>query len=199
MFIVGLTGGLASGKSTVASMLREFGATVLDADRLAHQQFKKSSVRQEVVKAFGKEILKRGEINRRALAQIVFNDATKLRQLEAMIHPAVICEMIQRIEDARKKHHSKIFVIDVPLLFETGLEKYVDATIVVKASRAVQRKRARHLSLSAQEVKNRIHAQMPLAKKIRLADFIIDNNGDLEKTKLCVKEIWKKISQKQNT
>lgn len=198
MFVVGLTGGLATGKSTVANFFGQFGAKVFDADKIARQLlWRNGKLFPKIVKAFGKTIVKNGRINRKRLAEIVFVDNKKRRRLERLIHPLVIKAInddicrLRRVKTGRK---CKIIVVDVPLLFESGMDKKMDFKIVVSASRAQQLKRAkRHLGLTNNEALNRIAAQMPLEQKIRQADMVIWNNNSLKQTREQARKSWEKI------
>ncbi|VAX35321.1 Dephospho-CoA kinase [hydrothermal vent metagenome] len=196
MYVIGLTGSLGTGKSTVASMLKICGANVLDADAIARRQlYRNSPCFAEVVRVFGECVLTRQRIDRKKMAAIVFNDRTKLRKLEKIIHPVVRKVIMEGIE--RNKNVKKITVVDVPLLFESGLNKRMDYVIVVKAKRNLQIQRAeKKLGISKEQILKRIKIQMPLSTKIRRADFIIDNNGSLNQTRKKVDEIWRLINGK---
>ena len=199
MFIIGVTGSLKTGKSTVAGMLARLGAKIIDADRLAHQEIlSKGQCFKTIVRAFGKNIIVKGEIDRRKLAQIVFSDTKKLAKLENILHPVVIREIKKQIQALRRKKSHQIVVLDVPLLFEAGLDKLVDLTIVVTASRKTQIQRAiKKLHLSKQEALRRIKAQMPLKEKLRWADCVINNDGNLNKTRKKVTLLWQNIQSKK--
>ena len=199
MLIIGLTGSLATGKSTVASLFRDRGAKVIDADRIAHQLMKRNgNCYKAIVQKFGKGILTKGSIDRKKLAAVVFADSRKRKTLERIIHPAVTKEIRKSIELFKKRSSKGIVVLDVPLLFESGLDQYVDVIIVVKARRIDQITRAvNHLKITKKEAQRRIAAQMPLNEKIRRADIIIDNNQSKRKTKNEVDEIWLRARRKK--
>ncbi len=177
MILVGLTGGVATGKSTVAKMFKQCGATVIDADRLAHDAVKPGKPAWcQIVKAFGKTVLNPDRtLNRRELGALVFGNRTKLRQLERIIHPRVAREqqrLVRRI--ATRKPHT-VVIYEVPLLFEAGVDKRVDTTIVVTADRDTQIVRLKKRNgLSRAEAIRRIRSQMPLAKKIQRADHVLN-------------------------
>lgn len=199
MVTLGVTGSLSTGKTSVALFFKELGAKVLDADKIAHDQMKPGgSCYDQVIKMFGKNILDGDKIDRKKLAEIVFNDKTKLDKLSAIIHPAVkhaIGAEIRRYSDCKKEY---LVVIDVPLLFESNLHSYVDWIVVVKAKQKQQIERAvEKFKISRQQAASRIKMQMPLKEKIRLADIIIDNSGSLIETKRQVKETWQKIFLKK--
>jgi len=190
--IIGLTGSFGSGKSTVAAILKAHGAQILDADKLAHACIAPGSPDyKKIINVFGRGILRRnGTINRRRLSKAVFNDMILLEKLNNIIHPAVIRTIKNLIRISRQK----IIILDVPLLIESGLGKLADKIIVVKASRAKQIERIQEKrALAKLEILKRLNCQLPLEKKIQLADFIIDNNGTINNTKRQVKRIFEKL------
>ena len=197
--IIGITGSLCSGKSSVASMFARLGAKIVDADKIAHQLIEKHGVCfKRVIDAFGKDILNAQGIDRTKLANIVFKDKNKLKQLEDIIHPAVIKEIKKEIKNFKKTKDGKsVLALDVPLLFEAGLGRLTDFNIVVKASYEDRIKRAVcKLGISRADAVRRIKAQMPLRAKLPLADFVIDNNRSKQDTFSQVKIIWDEIHNK---
>ncbi len=199
VFILGITGGLATGKSSVAQMFGKLGAKVVSADKIAHALLKPRGVYfKKILKEFGQEILQNGEIDRKKLADIVFKDRKKLKRLESILHPQVRRVMEKEIQAYRKIKSEGVVVLDVPLLFEAGLDKDVNYAIVVKASRKEQLKRAQKLSLDKNKALERIRAQWPLGAKLRLADIVINNEGSKKKTEKEVKKIWQKLQLKIN-
>lgn len=190
--IIGVTGSFGSGKTTVAGIFKSFGAKLIDADKIAHRIIKPGSkVYKKIIAAFGKDILKDNKtIDRDKLAHLVFNNKSLLRTLNKITHPRIISLIKGQIRADR----SKIIVLDAPLLIEAGLGDWVDKIIVVKLSRAQQIQRLLNKPyLTKSEVSKRIAAQMPLRKKMRLADFIINNNGTIKATKRQVEKIFKKL------
>ena len=185
MILVGLTGGVATGKSTVAKMFKRRGAVVIDADELAREVVKpdKPAWRQ-IVKMFGKTVLNPDRtLNRRELGAVVFGNRTKLRQLEQIIHPRVAREQARRTRQAARTDPAAVIIYDVPLLFEAGIDKRVDKIIVVTADRKTQIARLRKRNgLSQAEAIRRINCQMPLAKKIQRADHVL--NGTVSRPSL---------------
>jgi dephospho-CoA kinase len=184
MILVGLTGGVATGKSTIANLLKRYGAVVIDADELAHEVVAPGKPAwREIVSTFGRRILDPDRsINRHALGAIVFRDKSKLRRLERMIHPRVARQQVCLTRQAARKDPRAVVIYDVPLLFETGIDKRVDTTVVVTADRDTQIARLRKRNgLSRAEAIRRIRSQMPLSKKIRLADIVIDGTLPLSK------------------
>lgn len=197
MFIVGLTGSLKTGKSTVAKILKGKGAKVVDADQLAHQAIQpQGKCFKKIVRVFGSEILSKGEIDRRKLGKRVFNDQRALLKLEQIIHPVVIQEIKAFIKNDRKKKINDVVVLDVPLLIEAGLDRLVDLTIVVSSKQQLQIKRAvKQLHISPQQARARIAAQMPLKQKIKWADYVISNDGSIPNLRKKVNLIWQKVQQ----
>jgi len=175
-------------------MFRALGAEVIDADKIAHSLIQPGTrVYKKVISAFGRGILKKsGKIERGKLGKIVFADKKAIIRLNSIIHPQVIKIMGQRIKIAR----AKIIILDAPLLIEAGLKDAVDKLIIVRISRQMQIKRIRaKMRLSRSQILKRIRCQLPLGAKLRLADFIIDNNGSLEETRrqvsLIRRQLWK--------
>ena len=187
---VGLTGGYGTGKSTVARMFAAKGARVLDADKLAHQALAlKSPSGRRVVRLFGRGIVVGGRISRRQLARIIFRDAKKRRALERIIHPVVIRQIRRRLRSDR----SRLVVVEVPLLIEAGMQRGMDYTVVVTASKKTQKSRLKARGVSPGEIKRRVQSQMPLSKKKKYADFIINNNSSHRKTRMQVNKIIRKL------
>lgn len=198
--IIGLTGGLAAGKTTVASMFAQLGARVVNADTIVHQlSAPGGSCFKAVVKAFSKDILRNGQIDRKKLAEIVFKDAKKLRQLEEILHPEVKEIIKKEIKRHRKSKRREIVILDVPLLFESKLERGVDYTVVVRAGRKIQLKRAaQNLGLTKSEALGRIKAQLPLGVKLSLADIIINNQGSKKQVQKEVEKVWQRLQSRIN-
>ena len=194
-YVIGLTGNIATGKSTVAKMLEELGATVIDADALVHElQRQGTPVYDDIVAAFGPGILDRaGEIDRKALGAIVFADPAQLRRLESIVHPAVLIESARRITAAA----TPAAVYEAIKLIEAGRAEMCDALWVVTAQPDVQLQRLmRDRHLSEAEARQRIAAQPPQSEKIRRATVIIDNSGSLEETQQQVAAAFRAIELK---
>jgi len=196
MLIVGLTGGYASGKSTVAKMFVELGATLIDADRLAREVVKPDKQAWfEIVAHFGKGILlKNGEIDRKALGEIVFGSDAEREKLNAIVHPRVLDEELKAIEEIKGRELDAILILSVPLLIESGHYKLCDKIVVVIVDKDTQIKRLMERDgFSREESVRRISAQMPLSEKVTYADFVIDNSGSGQETELQVKEVFKEL------
>jgi len=191
--VVGLLGGIGSGKSTVASLLAESGAEVVDADRLAHEVLRTPEGRSRVVSRFGREVLgSDGELDRKRLAAVVFADRRSLEDLNAIIHPAVLAEILARVRSHRAGARrgsgsaSGLLVLDVPLLSESPLRNDCDALVFVDAEREVRQERLRARGWDSGELERRESFQAPLEEKSRMAGFRIDNSGSLEETRAAV-------------
>jgi dephospho-CoA kinase len=188
--IIGLTGGIATGKTTYTVLFKSLGARTLCCDEIAHRSLRKNSqVYHEIIRLFGKAVLdKEKRIDRHALGKVVFKNKKKRSALEKIIHPYVF----EKIHGAIKSTHS-ILIIDVPLLFETGFEKEVDKTIVIWCSRATQIERLmRRDGVTRDQAIKRIEVQMPLSQKKRKADYVIDNT-DLKKGVTHAIRLWGRL------
>jgi len=195
--IVGLTGGIATGKSTVASMLRELGAEIVDADELAREVVKpQQEAWKEIVEAFGAGILRKDKtIDREKLRKIVFADTTARKRLESITHPRIRALADERIQRLTAEGADAI-VYDAPLLFENQIHLWIRPVILVAADPQTQKQRLRERDrLSEREIQQRLEAQMPMEKKRKLADLVIENNGDLEELKRQVQSVWEKIKK----
>ncbi|MDP1768677.1 MAG: dephospho-CoA kinase [Nitrospirota bacterium] len=185
MILVGLTGGVATGKSTVAGMFTQCGAVVIDADQLARDVVKPGKPAwREIVTLFGKAVLNPDRsLNRQTLGAIVFRHPAKRQALEAIIHPRVAREQVRLTRDAARQHPQSVVIYDVPLLFEAGIDKRVDHTIVVTADRNTQIARLKKRNgLSRAEALHRIKSQMPISQKVQQADYVL--NGTLPRPAL---------------
>jgi dephospho-CoA kinase len=182
----GLTGGIATGKSTVSEIFRRAGAVIIDADKMTHQSMRnKQPVWQEIVAHFGNKVLGAdGEINRRILGNIIFNDEKEKNVLNQIVHPRVRQEIDKRLASIEKETPTSVVILDTPLLIEVGWHREVQEVILVYAPRDIQLQRlmARN-GLSKKEGMARIQSQMPIEEKRCHASIIIDNSGDVEDTR----------------
>lgn len=189
--IIGLTGSIASGKSTVANILKQYGLPIVDADQVARKVVEKGEpTLNKIVEAFGEEILTSdGEMDRAKVGAIIFNDKEKRNLLNSIIHPAIRKEMLKQKEEHIAKGE-KAVVMDIPLLFESKLQHFVEKILVVTVDEEVQLARlmARN-NFTEEEAKARIASQMSLKEKEKLADAVIYNNGTIEETKQQVEKI----------
>lgn len=192
---VGLTGNIGSGKSSVARLFAERGAVVIDADALAREATEDPAVLRELVTAFGEGILRDGKLARARLAAVVFDDLEARARLNAIIHPWVARERVARAAVlAARTPPPAVVIHDVPLLFEVGLDAEMDKTVVVDAPLELRVARASTRSgLTADAVRARDAAQLPLAEKVRRADFVIDNSRGLGELEPQVEKIWQKL------
>ncbi len=189
--IIGLTGGIASGKSTVSAFLKEKGYIIIDADLAARMVVEVGQPAYlAIVDAFGKGILQEnGQIDRAGLGAIIFNDPTKRNLLNGIVHPAVRSMMLAHKDEAIENGKQTI-IMDIPLLFESDLTWMVDRTVVVAVEEDVQLDRLmKRNRLSEQEAAARISSQLPLKEKAEKADAVIDNNGSVEDTLKQVEEL----------
>jgi dephospho-CoA kinase len=192
---IGITGIYASGKGTVCSMFEELGAQVIDTDILARKIVEPESKGYYLlIREFGEAILNSDRsLSRIALADIVFKDPLKVKKLNEITHPLILEKMLGIINSESEK----IYMINVPLLFESGFDKYTDYTIVVfaKDDQVIKRGINRD-NLTETQIKDRLKNQISLNEKLKLADYVIDNSITIENTKRQVIEIWKTLQQK---
>lgn len=175
-FTLGVTGGLASGKSTVLAALRRCGAAVIDADRIAREVLRPGTPQHAaVVRAFGPAVIRRnGSLNRPALARQIFSDPVRRRTLERITHPAIIARLRADMKQHARGGRARLIAAEVPLLYEAGLSSLFDAVLVVWAPRELQRRRLMsRRGMTGAEALGRISAQIPLSAKRARADFVI--------------------------
>lgn len=192
MYTIGLTGNIATGKSTVAEMLADLGAYVIDADALAHDVMRPGTeVHRAIVRRFGADVVAPGgEIDRAALGAIVFADPAALADLERIVHPAVVRETLALLA----RSGAAVRVVEAIKLLEADMQRYCDAIWVVVASREQQVRRLMETrGLSLDEAQLRIDAQPPAAEKVARADVVIDNGGSLDETRAQVLQGWRAI------
>lgn len=196
MLILGLTGGIASGKNSIAGILKELGAQIIDADILCRELVEKDKPAwQEIVQFFGKDILlENGSLDRKKLGKIIFENPEKRDILNSILHPKVIEEETRIAGEIKKKSPKALVVVNAALLIESGNHKNVDKVIVVGADedkiidRIIQRD-----GLGREEAKLRISTQLPFQKKIKYAHYVIENNGTLDELKIKVKKVYNDI------
>lgn len=189
--IIGLTGGIASGKSTVSSMFNDFNIPVIDADQIARDVVRPGEEAYEkIIAQFGSNIVRPDRtLDRKKLGSIVFADNKRRQQLNNIVHPAIRQKMLQQRDEYVRDGKSSV-VLDIPLLFESKLMHYVDKIIVVYVDENIQLKRLIDRDkLTDQEAKQRINSQVPLKEKVEQADATIDNNGTIKQTAAQLKEI----------
>lgn len=189
--VIGLTGGLGSGKSTVLAMLRRLGAKTEDADRIVHEALAPDGAAyRRVLRLFGPSVLcSDRSLDRARIADQVFRNARLRKSLEKILHPIVI----RRLRKAVRGHREGILVMDVPLLFETGLDRLADETVVVWAPLDMRLRRMRRRGWSRAEVLRRVRAQISLGEKRRRSDIVINNGGTKERTRRQILRYWKTL------
>ncbi len=194
MKLIGLTGGAGSGKSTVAAMLRELGAEVVDADEATHAVYEPGSPGFDaVVREFGAEYVRDGKIDRSRLGALVFADEDARHRLNAIVHPLVREWMAARTAEA-VQNGTEVVVQDVPLLFENGLSRLYSTVLLVYVPEPVQLERlVKGRGLSDDRARAMIAAQMPIEEKRALANHVIDNSGSREATRKQLQTIWKAL------
>ena len=195
MLIVGLTGGIASGKSTVSEMFRESGAAVICFDELAHAVVEPGRpALEDIRRIFGEEfITPEGGLDRAVMAAAVFPDEGKRKQLEAIIHPRIYEEVQNRVTEFGRQGHSMV-VKDIPLLYEIQYERRCDCVVVVYVPREVQKQRlVSRDGMSPEDASSRLDAQIPIDEKRARADYLVDNAGDLDSTREQVDRILEEL------
>ena len=196
MLVYGLTGGIACGKSTVANRLRSLGAELVDADLLAREVVcPGSKALEEIAQHFGEQYLQAdGELNRSALGELIFGDADARAELNAIIHPKIAQASQAALESIRTKG-AAIAIYEAPLLVENGLHKTMDGLIVVSLPVDIQRLRLQQRDgIDAAAAEQRIASQLPLADKLALADYVIDNSRSVDATEKQVDAIWQLLN-----
>ncbi|HUC93428.1 MAG TPA: dephospho-CoA kinase [Paenibacillus sp.] len=192
--IIGLTGGIACGKSTVGAMLASRGALLVDADRVAREVVLPGEpALAAVAAAFGQAVMQEdGTLNRAKLGETVFADSDKLRTLESILHPAIRSRMWEQMNRAKAEEPGRLIVADIPLLFETNQQGLYEGVLVVYVPREVQLARLllRNPGLTEAQALQRIETQMDIERKKSLADWVIDNSGTIEQTERQVETFW---------
>ena len=199
MIIAGLTGGIATGKSTVSLILREAGAIIIDADTIARDAVKKNlPAWHEIVRIFGEEVLLTdGEIDRAYLGDIIFRDPAKKEILNKIVHPYVIQKVAELIDKIGKETPDSIVILDVPLLIEAGMDKGLEDVVLVYTPEWIQIERLiERDGISDEEALLRVRSQMPIEEKKKFATIIIDNSGSIEATKKRALEVFDGLKKK---
>lgn len=192
--MIGLTGGVATGKSTIAKRFAELGAAVFDADRFAREAVEAGQPALEEIRArFGEKVIASdGSLDRKALGAIVFRDAKARRDLEAIVHPRVRERMRRSLEELRRQGYGGVVILEIPLLFESqGSLELVDRVLVVYAPWSMQVERLmRRNQLSREEAILRVDAQLPIDEKVARADYVVDNSRSLDEAFRQVDRLW---------
>ena len=200
MLIVGLTGGIASGKSTIADMFKREGAYIIDIDMISRDVVKPGKPAwQDVIHIFGKEVLNEDQtLNRKKVGDIVFSDAEKRKKLEEIIHPKITAETLMKINEIAKKDNQAIVIIDIPLLIETDKQDTVNKVVLVYTSPQGQIERlVKRDGLSLEDAHKRLASQMPIENKKKYAHYIINNEEPLKEVQKRVKEIFRELKKEE--
>jgi len=199
--VLGIVGGLAGGKSTVAGLLARRGAAVIDADRIGHEVLERPNVRAALCSAFGRQILDAaGRVERRRLAHAVFSGPQggpqRVEKLNSIVHPPILEEIRERVEEIKRLREAPLIVLDAALLVETGLDKELcEALLYVDTPPDLRRERARcERHLEPEQFDRRGRAQMPPERKQELADYTVTNNGSLEELDTQLSKLWPALS-----
>jgi len=186
--IIGITGPIASGKSIVADFFMHKGVPVINADKIGHEILLNEKIKDQIIRCFGDLILKNGEIDRKKLGKIVFHDTQKLHELNAIVHPSLIKEILTRLENNTKP----VIAIDAALLLQWNMNELCNHVILVTAPENIRIERLlKHSNLSFEEARDRVRAQQKFSGKD--ADFVIINDGSFEELNTQVEFIWKHI------
>ena len=199
MILIGVTGGIACGKTEVSKVFREKGAMVLSGDRIGKEVVEKNrGILKELVRIFGWEILnKKGGLNRRRLGKIAFASKANREKLNQIVHPLLLRVLKKRIEDFGRKKYKGIVIIDAALIVEWNLQKELDYLVLVQSKKEDKIRRLREQKgYSRREALDRIESQLPEAKKRKLADFVIKNDKGLAELQERANRVWKKIVSK---
>jgi len=199
MLVAGLTGSIATGKSTVSGILKELGAFIVDADRAAHEVvLPGTKAWNEIVRIFGKEILqKSGEIDRERLGRIIFNDSAMRSILEEVVHPEVVHSMDEQIRSIKSGFPDAVVILDVPLLIETGMHKGVGEVIVVYCPEDMQITRLMvRDNISREDALAKVRSQISIEEKRRYATLLIDNSASRDNTRIKVEDLYGRLREK---
>jgi len=191
--VIGLTGNIGCGKTTVAHMFEDLGVEVIEADRIGHQLLEKEKIKKRVVSISTESILNgKGNISRKKLRNLIFKDKKKLELLNSILHPLMVKEIKKKIRMSR----SNLIIVDAAVLLEAGWDSLVDKILVVTTSYHTQLKRIKDQSdFSPVEIKGIMEAQLPQSEKIKRADFVIENEGSIDKTRQQVRKLWEKRNE----
>ncbi len=193
MLKVGLTGNFGMGKSTVAEIFGNLGAYVINTDKIVEELLKDNLIIDEIKKLFGEKILKDGKLDKKSMADIVFDNPLMRVSLENIIHPKVFEKIDEIIKNIPDKGEPKIVVIEAPIIFERGYQNRFDIIITVYTSEEKAIERLQKKGFSKDEAIKRLKSQFPIEMKKSKSDYIIDNSGSIEETKSQVKEIFQKL------
>jgi dephospho-CoA kinase len=195
--IYGLTGGIATGKSTVAKMLRELGACIIDADQISRQVVEPNTTGAKLIEEyFGADLFSTdGQLKRDKLGQLIFHDPRARHQLNQLLHPLIMEEMQRQSDQVQQQVRNAAIIWDIPLLYEENLTNFVQKVIVIYVPEEMQRTRLQlRNNLNREEAESRILSQLPIEEKKSLADYLIDNSGTVQQTKRQVVALWNHLT-----
>jgi dephospho-CoA kinase len=200
--VIAVTGGIGSGQSTVCKKLKELGCRIIDLDTKAKQIIQKdASLRRELKKTFGGEIFSPdGTLNRKLLAKLAFSNESRTRELNKLVHPRMVTDVVEEMESARFSEKYPLIVIDAALIYEISMEQMFDAIIVVYANKENRIRRVMERDdLKRSEIQTRIRRQIPLEEKKEWADYVINNDGRIEELKKQTEHIFKQLTRNLKT
>lgn len=193
--VVGIVGGVAAGKSTVAELLAERGAEVIDADRIGHQMLERAEVKAALTEEFGRDILREeGRVDRGRLAGKAFGEPEEVEKLNRIVHPPILKEIRARIEQVRRRNGAPLIVLDAALLMETNLHRELcQALVFVDAPPGERRERALKRGMSEEQFQKRSRAQMPPEDKKELSDYVVSNAGSRRELEQRIDQLWSRF------
>jgi len=194
MLVVGLTGGIGSGKSLAAQFFAELGAFVIDADQLARDAIERGSEGfDQLIATFGDSILSNGVVDRRALGELIFRDADAKKKLEEIIHPIVRAEFEEAVQSLEK---DQILIYEIPLLFETNAMQRFSYIVTVEADMQLRKDRLLKKGLRISEIESRIAAQASREERVSIADYVFENNGSEDELLRSVENLWELLKMR---
>lgn len=193
---IAITGGVASGKSTVCQFFKKLGAYVVDADKLGHELLNPNTdLGQQIIRQFGPEILENGQISRLLIAEKAFQDKKLLQKLEELLHPAILQKVEELYKSACREEKHTSFVVEIPLLFEVGVESFYDITVTVLSSEEEAKKRFTKAGFHEAQYERRMSRQLKPGQKAAKSNYIIHNNGSLEDLEREVNQLNRNIQK----
>jgi len=189
MRVIGVTGGMGSGKTIAVRCFHELGAGIIDADKIANSLLKTEYIKKKILSQFGDSIISRYGIDKKRLAHTVFSKKKQLKDLCRILHPGILKEIRRRIAVSKKK----IIVVDAPLLIESGLHREMDKVIVIRAREMIRIKRCQKKGFDTADIRKRMRMQLSGLEKEKYADFIIKNNGSVWALRKQVCDIWRNV------
>ncbi|MFN0117817.1 MAG: dephospho-CoA kinase [Elusimicrobiota bacterium] len=189
--VIGLTGGIGSGKSTVLKMFNKKKVFTSDSDVIVSGLLEDTHVLKKIRNKFGSDVFLNGKLNKSVMAKKVFSSLKMKKTLEKILHPLVKKELFSQLHS----HRGDIAILDIPLLYESKWDRYLDKVIVVDSPMVVRIKRLQKRGMAMADIKSRMKAQWPLAQKVKKADFVIRNGGSVRETQNQVSKIWNIIAQ----